>query len=192
NEGAGPKGQEENHRRRRSIAAFVQDDIKLHPRFSLNLGLRWEHLPPNYDLGGQLSNSWYTLLSLMPIPPVTVTYIGSNVAANYNPNTINPYTGKPFGPPPTGVFIRSTKGLFEDDGPWDSFAPRIGLAWQPGSKQGRISIRSGYGWFYQQTNYPSFQAPPFSQSFTNSSASNSTSNLTKPLPTATLGFQLRT
>jgi hypothetical protein len=191
-EGAGSRGQVENRRRTWTHSAYVEDDIKWRPRTTINLGLRWEHIPPTYDLDGQMGNYWISLLSLLPIPPASGTYIGSNIPVNYNPNSINPHTGKPFGPPPEGVFVRSTRGLFDDNGPWNTLAPRIGIAWQPGTAQSRLSIRVGYGLFYQVTTNATFSQAPFSQDFTNSSASNKASNLSKPFPTTTLGFELRT
>jgi hypothetical protein len=138
-----------------------------------------------------MGSVWPSLLMQMPIPPASGTYIGNTVAANYDPDTINPYTGQSFGPPPAGVFVRPTKSMYEN-APRNTFAPRLGFAWQPGSTQARISMRGGYGWFYQAPNFPSFTAPPFSQGFTNSSTSNNQSTLDKPFPTTTLGFQLRT
>ncbi len=191
-EGAGPRGEVQSHRRTVSVSAFVQDDVKLTTRLTLNLGLRWERLPPTYDTLGQMGNFWFPLFSLMPLPPASGTYIGSNVPSNYNPNAINPHTGKAFGPPPDGVLIRPTKGLYQDDGPLDTFAPRIGVAWQPGGKQGRVSIRMGYGWFFQAATNGTYGQAPFSQDFNNSAASNKHSSLSKPFPTTTLGFELRT
>ena len=74
------------------------------------------------------------------------------VPSDYNPNRINPYTGQPFGPPPPGVIVRPNKGYYENAAPLDSFAPRFGFAWQPGTKQSRMAVRGGYGWFYQFSN----------------------------------------
>src|SRR5262249_16260066 len=138
-------------------------------------------------------------LKQAPIPPATGTFIGNTVPANYNPNFIDPYTGTPFGPPPTGVITRTTNSLYQNRTPLDAFAPRIGFAWQPGSTQSRISVRAGYGWFFQNppndgnaANTPLFTAQPFAQGFGNTDASNSTSTLAQPFPVTTLGFTPRT
>jgi hypothetical protein len=95
--------------------------------------------------------------------------------------------------------VRSTKSFYQNSTPLNTFAPRFGFAWQPGGKQSRLSVRGGYGWFYQAPTYtgnagitPLFASPPFAQGFCNSDASNDLSTLQQPFPTVTLGFVERT
>jgi len=199
NEGVGPHGELHYQYRTYYASGYVEDDIKVNSRFTLNLGLRWEYITPAVDTLGTISNVWPSLLNLMPIPPASGTLVGNTVASNYNPNLINPYTGLAFGPAPAGVFTRPTESFFQNRTPLDAFAPRFGFAWQPGSSQSRLAVRGGYGWFYQTptfsanaTNVPLFTAPPFAQGYTNTDASNNLSTLQKPFPTTTLGFILRT
>lgn len=199
NEGVGPNGEVEYRYRRYYGAAFVQDDIKLTPTFTLNLGVRWEYIGPSFDEAGTIGNAFPALLNDRAIPPASGSYAGNTVAANYDPNLINPYTGRPFGPPPSGVIVRSSKSFYENGTPLDRFAPRAGFAWQPLGPEGRVVLGGGYGWFYQAPNFsanagsaPLFNSPPFAQGFTNTDASNGASNLAKPFPTTTLGFIPRT
>ncbi len=199
NAGNGPNGVVRFRYRTYYGAAFVEDDIKVNTRLTLNMGLRWEYIGPAFDTAGTIGSVWPSLLEQSPIPPVSGTLVGNTVGPDYNPTLVNPYTGQPFGPAPSGVFVRSTKSFYENGTPRDTFAPRLGFAWQPGGKQSRLSVRGGYGWFYQPPPFsgnfgitPYFALPPFGQSYCNSDASNGSSTLSKPFPTATLGFVART
>src|SRR6185436_10204468 len=163
------------------------------------LGLRWEYLPPLFGEANDLGNAWQPLLQTVPIPPASGTYVGMTVPAGYNPNQINPYTGQPFGPLPPGVVVRPGKSHYENGAPLDSFAPRFGFAWQPGTKQSSVTVRGGYGWFYQPlaergnaTGTASTNMQPFAQLIARTGASNNASTLQTPFPPTTLGFALRT
>jgi hypothetical protein len=198
-EGVGPRGQVQSRYASYSGAAFLQDDLKVSARLNLNLGMRWERIAPSQDPGGLIGNVWPDLIRAVPIPPASGTLAGNTVASNYNPNLINPYTGRPFGPPPAGVVVRSNKSFYQNGAPLASFAPRVGLAWHPFGAKGRISVRGGFGVFYQAPTYsanapgtPLFTAPPFAQGFTNADASNNLSALQQPFPSTTLGFVPRT
>ncbi|OLC99037.1 MAG: hypothetical protein AUH86_03340 [Acidobacteria bacterium 13_1_40CM_4_58_4] len=199
NEGTGPTGNVILLLRSNHLAAFVEDDIKVSGRLTLNLGLRWEYLPSSFSRAHDLGNAWTSLLQTVPIPPASGTYAGITVPPGYDPNQINPYTGQPFGPPPPGVVVRPNNGFYENGAPWDTFAPRFSFAWQPGSKQSRLAVRGGYGWFYQPlsdrgnaTGTPSENIQPFAQLIGSGGASNGASTLQNPFPPTTLGFTLRT
>jgi hypothetical protein len=199
NEGIGPFGEVVYRYRRYYGAAYLQDDIKLGPRFTLNLGLRWEYIGPSFDTTGAVGNIDFDLLSTAAVPPAGGTLIGNTLAANYDPDLVNPYTGQAFGPPPEGVVIRKTKSFYRNGTPLDAIAPRAGFAWQPFGASGRIVFGGGYGWFYQTPAFagaagsaPLFTAPPFAQSFTNTDASNNSSDFEHPFPVTTLGFVPRT
>ncbi len=199
NEGAGPLGEVEYRYRRYYGSAYIQDDFKLAPRLTLNLGLRWEYIGPSFDEAGTIGNMSLPLLRQTAIPPASGTLVGNTVASNYNPDMINPYTGKPFGPPPEGVTVRPNKSFYENGTPLDRFAPRVGLAWQPYGSTGRVVFGAGYGWFYQTplfsanaSSAPLFTSAPFAQGFTNTDASNGPSTFSQPFPVTTLGYVLRT
>src|ERR1035438_6325229 len=198
-EGAGTRGQIQYNYRSYYGAAFLQNDFKASSRLTLNFGMRWEYVGPALDTTGAIGNAWPDLLRQAAIPPASGTLVGNTVAANYNPSLVNPYTGQPFGPPPSGVFERSTKSFYRNAAPLGTFAPRFGFAWQPLGAGGRLSVRGGYGLFYQTATYsanasgtPLFTSPPFAQGFTNADSSNNLSSLQQPFPTTTLGFVPRT
>ena len=199
NEGVGPHGEVEYRYRRNYAGAFVQDDLKVSARLTLNLGLRWEYIAPSSDENGTIGNASLALLRSVAIPPPGGTLIGNTVAANYNPALVNPYTGKAFGPPPEGVAIRSSNSFYENGTPRDKFAPRLGFAWQPFGADARVVLGGGYAWFFQNAPYsgnagsaPLFTSVPFAQGFTNADSSNNLSTFAKPFPTTTLGYVPRT
>jgi carboxypeptidase family protein len=198
-EGTGPTGNVILLLRYNHAAAFIEDDIKLTRRLTLNLGLRWEYLPSSFGRNHDLGNAWTSLLETVPIPPASGTYAGLTLPPGYDPNRINPYTGQPFGPAPPGVPVRPNNGYYENGAPWDAFAPRFSFAWQPGSKQSRVAVRGGYGWFYQPLSdrgnaigTPSENIQPFAQLIGSVGAANGASTLQNPFPPTTLGFILRT
>ncbi len=121
---------------------FVQDDFKVSSSLTLNLGLRWEYDGSPFDTnpvhGG--TNVDWGLLNTVPIPTASGTLVGYSVAHNFN------------GTIPAGVFRRDLNLLTYGHAPFNNFAPRFGLAWQPLGANTRLVVRGGYGWFYQLNN----------------------------------------
>ena len=101
------------------ISLFAQDDFKIHPRVTLNLGLR-------YDLQFPFTDPQDRKLAFVPGQKSTVS-----------PNAP---TGLLF-PGDTGV----SRGIVKTD--INNIAPRIGIAWDP-KGDGRMAVRAGFGIFY--------------------------------------------
>ena len=76
----------------------------MNERLTLNLGLRWEYIGPSYDTAGTVGNTWPSLLRQAAIPPAGGTLLGNTVAANYDANLVNPYTGNPSDHLPPGCW----------------------------------------------------------------------------------------
>ncbi|MBI4876701.1 MAG: TonB-dependent receptor [Acidobacteria bacterium] len=119
---------------------FLQDDFRVRPNFSVNLGLRYEFLPPLREKYNRMVN-----LDIAP---------GFTGVAVVLPETAGPYTG---------VF---PAGLVDPDR--NNLAPRIGIAWKPVPKR-PLQVRGGYGVYfngsvYNQAANRMAQQPPFSKS----------------------------
>jgi len=152
--------------------AYVQDDIKMTPQFTLNLGLRWEYDALPYDSQGLSSNIWPSLINTVPIPgttPATGTLAGFVIPSNWNPQLVVP-------PPVGGVFQNSHKGVEQVNTPLTNFAPRVGFAWAPLASN-RLVVRGGAGYFYDrvgqgQYNVGPTQGEPYATSVFASSTAN--------------------
>ena len=160
--------------RAHDLSGFVQDDFKVTPRLTLNLGLRYDYLSPSTDKRDRLGN-----FDPSRLDPTTLAIGG--------PGLINGFIL------PAGANFGSIKGT---PGVSDStfsiannlnFAPRVGLAWDPVG-DGKTAIRAGYGIYYvrisNQTLLQLLTAAPFFQlsAIVNPGTTNSNPFPNLPLP----------
>jgi outer membrane receptor protein involved in Fe transport len=137
-----------------SFYLFGQDSWKIRPNLTLNYGLRWELNTPLVDIGkrvqtfrpGQATSAY----------PCQISPYGELVTGTTDCTSMFP-TGLVF-PGDSGVPAGLTQTYYK------AFAPRVGIAWSPGSS-GKTSIRAGWGLFYnpiEQLVLEQFSAePPF-------------------------------
>jgi hypothetical protein len=159
-----------------SVYLFAQDSWKLKSNVTLNYGLRWETNTPLTDIGkkvqrfnpGQNSTIFPCDLSA-GFPSSSVSFFQS--ATNPTPTCANT------GTTPTGLVFPGDKGVPGGliNTYYKAFAPRLGLNWSPGWKDGALSkltggpnkttISMGWGLFYnpiEQLVLEQFSAePPF-------------------------------
>lgn len=146
-----------HYQRTNEFSAFVEDDIKVTRKLTVNLGLRWEYDGWPSDTSGLFTNGSPEQAALVNTGSFFInnpigTLVGYEAQSNYNPN-IN-RCGTPTVPAPcglaapdgaTGVYFNRNKTLI-DGSPIANFGPRIGVAWQP--LNDKFVIRAGYGIFY--------------------------------------------
>lgn len=100
------------------LAAYFQDDWRIHPDLTLNLGLRWEADTPMTDRNKRING--------------------------FDPFTINPVSGTP-GVVRFADVDGWPDRISDPD--WNNFGPRIGFAWRPLGRKNTV-IRAGGGVFY--------------------------------------------
>ncbi|MGD1156111.1 MAG: TonB-dependent receptor [Terriglobia bacterium] len=148
---------------------FVQDDWRVRPHLTLNVGLRYEYKSLVTEKSNAFSNFDFATGNLM--------VAGTSAATlwSFNP-TIDPLTGLyQINPQPctaqtcaqTTLNLGSTarnRALQYPDR--NNFAPRLGVAWQP-LKNSKTVLRAGYGVFFDQTfgdvYFQKAANPPFVQ-----------------------------
>jgi len=138
-----------HHWRISEYSTFVQDDIKLTRKLTVNLGLRWEYDGWPSDAHGVFTNFSAAAAGLVDTGSFFLnnpegTLAGWIVQKNYNRALYENLTGQ-FGS--TGILVNSNNTLLQGS-PLDNFSPRIGVAWQPFSE--KLVIRAGYGMFFDR------------------------------------------
>jgi hypothetical protein len=139
---------------------YGQDDFKVNSRLTLSMGVRWSYFGLPSDSNGLLDNFDPALYSKANAPQI-----------NPSGGTIVPGTGSNY--TTNGIIVggkTSPFGATVGNDRYKNFAPRIGLAWDPFGN-GRTSIRTGYGMFYDSGLFGTFEQntfdnPPFVSSVT--------------------------
>jgi hypothetical protein len=126
-----------NYLRGQWYVAYVQDDWRVLPRFSINYGVRYEYVTPLFE-------KYNHMVNLLMNPSMTGV-------AMVIPGATTPFGGAPL----PDSLLRPDK---------NNWAPRVGIAWRP-FHSGPV-VRAGYGMFYNGSIYEQLAAvmlnqPPF-------------------------------
>lgn len=117
-------GSVDNYLRASQVSTYLQDEWRVRPNLTLNLGVRYEIFFPYTEKYGRMAN-----LDLAPY------FLGASVVT---PGTYGPYSGS------------IPSGMVKTD--MNNIGPRTGLAWRPFKKQ-RTQVRLGYSIFYDGSVY---------------------------------------
>jgi Carboxypeptidase regulatory-like domain/TonB dependent receptor len=113
-----------HHLRHTFILPYFEDQWKVTPTLTLNLGLRWEYYGVANDALGQT-----TVFDLQDFGGICI-----------GPNSTNPF--RPF--EPAGC-PKNPSLYLPNYRNWD---PRVGVAWAPSALHGKTVIRSGFGIYH--------------------------------------------
>jgi hypothetical protein len=144
-----------------TMAMFLQDDIKLSSKLTLNTGIRWELNSGVSANHGQLSSFYPSLVNRFEPVPVGGSFAGFVVPNNYRLTL------------PAGVTRLGSTSLSNNDIPLHNFGPRVGFAYQ--AAQNTV-IRGGYGLFYTLPNANSVLQTLGGQPFVSSANLSGTAN----------------
>jgi outer membrane receptor protein involved in Fe transport len=146
-----PLGPLSAHPRRNSFNAFFQDDWKVRPNLTFNIGVR-------YEATGRLTEKYGKLATFDPT--LNGGRGGMRVVGNHDrfDSAVAFYKSLY----PTLTIERGAEELFRND--YNNLAPRFGFAWSP---MGKTVVRGAYGIFYQIDDLclcDFYQNPPFNRS----------------------------
>jgi hypothetical protein len=156
-----------------NFEAYVQDDWKVTPRFTLNLGVRYSYFPPPADQNNVLNNfdpSLFNPAAAPLIDPATGNFVAGQgvIPATYVNGLIFPQGAAcanaqklaPVACSPYGSTVNPNSNL--------NLGPRFGFAWDVFGDS-KTAIRGGYGIYYDRTlngiwEQNAFGDPPLVQS----------------------------
>jgi hypothetical protein len=118
-------------------AAYFQDDWKVRPNLTLNLGIRWEYTQPFVELHDYQANFAGDFAGMNQ---GTGTYYIPKSQSSY---PIPAFLSTDFAKDNITIDYTSNRSLVNPD--HHEIAPRVGFAYQPTNK---IVVRGGFGFFY--------------------------------------------
>jgi len=142
------------------FAVYGQDSWRIHPRVTLNLGIRWEYFGVQHNKNPRLDSNFYdatTGSAFLRIANGTMAIVPES----------------------------PIKGLWKKD--WNNFGPRLGFAWDVFG-DGKTSLRGGWGISYERNfGNVTFNVIQNQPNYATVQITNGVDIATLPIPTAVAG-----
>jgi hypothetical protein len=155
------------------FATFAQDDIKLMPRLTANVGVRYEIFGAPTETNGRIAN-FDKDIATGPTP-VAGTFSGYTVPSNFQATI------------PVGVVQTPYSSLWRT--PHGDISPRLGFSWQMTEKP-ILVLHGGYGWYFDQHSGGPLESglsqPPYATANIAGGAANGGATLQDPYVTPIL------
>ena len=135
------------------LGLFVNDDWRVRPNLTLNLGLRWEHDFPEVERFNRSLNGFD------PTATNSISAAASAAYARAPAPQIPPAQFQVLGGP---VFATSSdRGVYSSKSA--IFSPRVGFAWTPKALGNKTVLRGGFGILVDPIQLPAPNQPGYSQ-----------------------------
>ncbi len=135
--------------RANQVAMYFQDDWRIHPRLTLNLGVRWEYFGPPHNFQPGIDANFYTGV---PVTPIATT----------STNPFFPVNSPYYAGIASGSVQQRNHDIWNKD--LTNFGPRLGFAWDSLGNQ-KLVVRGGFGITYDRIYNNIFENirfnPPF-------------------------------
>ena len=134
-------------------AWFVQDDWRVRPNLTLNIGMRWEHESPTTERYNRVVNG-FNPTATNPISAAAAAAYAASPQALLPTNQFSALGGLTFAGPGSPNIYTSNSHIF---------SPRFGAAWTPNQLGGKTVIRGGFGIFVSPLGIVGLNQEGFSQ-----------------------------
>jgi hypothetical protein len=130
-----------------NFATFLQDDWRVTPTLTVNLGVRFDRDFPYHEKWGRTVNGFAADAS-SPLEAAAVKAYNASPIPQLPVGAFDVKGGLTFASPGNSAIYNQTSHLF---------SPRVGFAWTPSALKGKTVVRGGFGMFVSPNSISTLQ-----------------------------------